>query len=399
MPIQYSFKFRRTIMTHPRKKLVLAFVAAVMIGMPCMAQDTEPPFTWEGKGSASFYSEQRIKDTDFQFELSVDEQGMVSGQTSAEDGSFKIKHVFYTEKKQYDFPGFFTRNIVIVFVLNEYGDNPILNVLNGRMLVDRFLYGEVMFAMYEAGSDLAKALGIGNPEATLMEENELPGSLKSALKKCIPFGTVKIEGDFKTVAESQSMTARSQDKDTIALFNGKDLEDWHIYLDADADPKNVWKVQNGEIFCTGKPTGFLRTQQEYSDYKLVLEWRWPEKPGNSGVLLHMGGEEKIWPLCIEAQLMHKRAGDFVGMGYTFNENKAKKGGFISYTPHMSDPSEKELGGWNKYEITCKDDTIEAAINGQIQNKATGVNISKGYIGLQSEGVPIIFRNIKLTPLR
>ena len=386
-------------MTHLTKKLVLTFVAAVMMGMPCMAQDVEPPFTWEGKGSASFYSDQRIKDTDFQFELSVDEQGMVSGQTSAEDGTFKIKHVFYTEKKQYDFPGFFTRNIVIVFVFNEYGDTPILNVLDGRILVDRFLYGEVMFTMYEAGSDLAKALGIGNPEATLMEDDELPGSLKSALKKCIPFGVVKIEGDYKTVADSQSVPARSQDKDTVTLFNGKDFEGWYMYLDADADPKNVWKVQDGTIWCTGNPTGFLRTKEEYSDFKLVLEWRWPEKPGNSGVLLHMGGEQKIWPLCMEAQLMHKRAGDFVGMGYTFNENKAKKGSPISYTPRMNDSNEKEPGGWNKYEITCKGGTIEASVNGQLQNKATGVTISGGYIGFQSEGVPIMFRNIKLTPLR
>ena len=382
-------------MRHSTKTLVLAFVAAVMMGMPCMAQDVEPPFTWEGKGSGSFIGEGGIEDLNFQFELSIDEQGMFKGQASSDEGTSRIMHVFYSEKKQYDFPGFFSRNLVIVFVINEYGNTPTLSILNGRLLVDRFLYGEVMLTGYEEGSDTANALGIGNPEATLMEDGELPGSLKSALKECIPFGTVKIEGDYKTVADSES-----QDGGAIALFNGKDFEGWHVYLkDADADPKNVWKVTDGAISCTGNPTGFLRTKAEYSDYKLVLEWRWPEKPGNSGVLLHMSGEEKIWPLCMEAQLMHKRAGDFVGMGYTFNENKAKKGGFISYTPHMSDPSEKELGDWNKYEITCKGDTIEATINGQLQNKATGVNISKGYIGLQSEGVPIMFRNIKLTPLR
>ena len=382
-------------MTHSTKKIVLAFVAAVVMGLPCMAQDVEPPFTWEGKGSGTFISEYGIEDADLKFELSVDEQGMFKGQASSDDGISKIQHVFYSEAKQYDFPGFFSRNLVIVMMINEYGDNPMLSVLNGRVLVDKFLYGEVMLTRYEEGSDIAKALGVGNPVATLMEEDELPGSLKSALKKCLPFGVVKIEGDFKAMADSSS-----QDGETIALFNGRDLEGWHIYLnDSNADPKNVWKIQGGEIFCTGKPTAFLRTKEQYSDYKLVLEWRWPEKPGNSGVLLHMGGEEKIWPLCIEAQLMHKRAGDLVGMGYTFNENKAKKGGFISYTPHMSDPSEKELGEWNKYEITCKGDTIEATINGQLQNKATGVTISKGYIGLQSEGVPIMFRNIKLTPLR
>lgn len=87
------------------------------------------------------------------------------------------------------------------------------------------------------------------------------------------------------------------------------------------------------------------------------------------------------------------------MGYTFNENKSDKGGFISYTPRRNDSNEKQPGGWNTYEIVCKGDTIELTVNGQLQNKATGVNIRKGYIGLQSEGSPIMFRNIKLTPLK
>ncbi|MHC4567995.1 MAG: 3-keto-disaccharide hydrolase [Planctomycetota bacterium] len=388
-------------MKHSRKKFVLAFVATVMMGMPCVAQDVQPPFTWEGEGSGSLLSEGGIEDISFRFELSIDEQGMFKGQASNEEGISRIMHVFCTEPKQYDFPSFFSRKLVVVFLINEYGDNPMLSILNGHVAVDKFIFGEVMLTGYEQGSDTAKALGVGNPEVTLMEDDELPYSLKSALKKCLPIGIVKIEGDYKAVADSGS-----QGGDTIALFNGRDLEGWHIWLDdADADPKNVWKVQNGTIWCTGKPTGFLRTKEQYSDFKLELEWRWPEKPRNrrdrlnSGVLLRMSGEEKIWPLCMEAQLMSGRAGDFVGMGCNFNENVAKKGGPISYARRMNDSNEKELGGWNKYEITCKGGTIEATINGQLQNKATGVNISKGYIGLQSEGVPIVFRNIKVTPLR
>jgi hypothetical protein len=382
------------------KAFVLTFLGAVMMETPCMAQDVETPFTWEGKGSGSFISQYGTEDIDFQFELSIDEQGMFEGQTSNEDGTFRIKHVFYTEKRQYDYPGFFSRNLVIVLVINEYGDNPMLAVLNGRVLVDRFFYGEVMLTRFEEGSDTTKALGVGNPQATLMEDDELPWNLKSAIEKCLPFGMVKIEGDYKTAADSESVPAKSRDKDTLTLFNGKDFEGWHIYLkDADSDAEDVWKVRDGAIWCTGNPTGFLRTKEEYSDFKLVLEWRWPEKPGNSGVLLRMSGEEKIWPQCLEAQLMHKRAGDFVGMGCSFNENKAKKGSPISYTPRMNDSSEKELGGWNTYEITCKGDTIEASVNGQVQNKATGVSLRKGYIGLQSEGIPIMFKNISLTPLK
>ncbi len=55
-------------MRHTTKTLVLAFVAAVMMGMPCMAQDVEPPFTWEGKGSASLISEEgEREEIDLQF--------------------------------------------------------------------------------------------------------------------------------------------------------------------------------------------------------------------------------------------------------------------------------------------------------------------------------------------
>jgi hypothetical protein len=270
-----------------------------------------------------------------------------------------------------------------------------LSILNGRILVDKFLYGEVMLTIYEEGSDTARALGVDDSEATLMEPDELPNSLKLVLKKCFPIGVVKIEGDYK-----QQEIAAIADSEGIALFNKRDLKDGYVYLkDADADLENTWNVRDGELLCSGNPTGFLRTKQEYSDYKLAFEWRWPKKPGNSGVLLRMSGENKIWPLCMEAQLMHNRAGDLIGMGCDFNENKAKKGGPISYTPRMNDSNEKEPGGWNKYEIVCKGDTIEVTINGRLQNKATGVGVRKGYIGFQSEGVPIMFRNIKLTPLR
>jgi hypothetical protein len=382
-------------MTHSTKQLVLTLIAVTMMIMPCLAQEVEPPFTWEGKGAASFISQGGIEEFDFQFELSVDEQGMVKGQTSSENGAAGIKHLFYTEPKQYDFPGFFTRKIIIVFILNEDGDTPMLSILNGRILVDKFLYGEVLMTGYETGSETAKALGVEDLEATLMEGEELPNKLKSVLKKCFPIGVAKIEGDYKKEA-----TGTVAGSEPIVLFNKEDLKDGYVYLkDSDADLEGVWRVLDGELRCSGKLVGFLRTRQEYSDYKLVFEWRWLQKPGNSGVLLRMGDQEKIWPLCMEAQLMHNRAGDLIGMGCDFNENKAPKGGPISYTPRMNDSNEKEPGGWNKYEIVCKGDTIEVTINGQLQNKATGVGIRKGYIGFQSEGVPIVFRNIKLTPLR
>jgi len=386
------------------RTIVLAFIAAVMMGIPCMAQDAEPPFTWEGKGAASYISEQGIKDTDFEFELSVDEQGMAGGQASYEEGASKIKHVFYSEPQQHDWPGYFSRKIIIVLLINEGDDYPLLAVYNGRLLLDKFLYGEILLTGYEADSEMARALGVGDPEATLVEADQLPAILTSALKKCLPIGTVKIEGDYRgqeptTAADGDTGSAESQQGGVVTLFNRKDIKDGYAYSkDPEADLKSMWKVEEGILVCKGEPTGFLRTKKEYSDFKLSFEWRWPEKPGNSGVLVRMSGEDKIWPLCMEAQLMHTRAGDIVGMGCYFNENVAQKGSPVSYAPRKNESNEKKPGDWNKYEIVCRGDTMELTVNGQLQNKATGVGVRKGYIGFQSEGVPISFRNIRLTPL-
>lgn len=379
-------------MLHCTRRIVLTLFAVVLVSSFCQAQDVEPPFTWIGKGTASIISEDGTTNIEFDFELSVDENGMVEGKTTNDEGSSSIKHVFCTEKKEYGFPGFFSRKIAMVLMINEYSDNPMLSILNGRILNDKYLYGELLIAQYEEGSDTANMLGVNNAEVTLIYGDELSDDVQSVINQCLPLGIVKIEGDYKS--------DEIEEIKTISLFSDKELKDGYIYSEkAGTDPKKVWKVQDGALICSGKPTGFLRTKNEYSEFKLTFDWRWPEKPGNSGVLLYMSSEDKVWPLCMEAQLMHARAGDIVGMGCDFNENKTEQGSFIRYTPRLHDSNEAKPGDWNSYEIVCKDNTMELTINGRLQNKATGISLRKGYIGFQSEGVPIVFRNITLTPLR
>lgn len=192
----------------------------------------------------------------------------------------------------------------------------------------------------------------------------------------------------------------SQDEKTISLFNGKNLDGWHIYVkDNEAKPEDVWKVKDGAMWCSGEPFGFIRTKQEFTDFKLTLEWKWPEEPTNSGVLLRMTDEDKIWPLCMEAQLKYQSAGDAVGMGCDFNEDQSEEGSFFRFARKKHETNETEPGQWNTYEIICKGDTMELTVNGKLQNKSTGICVEKGFIGLQSEGSPIMFRNLKVTPLK
>ncbi len=190
------------------------------------------------------------------------------------------------------------------------------------------------------------------------------------------------------------------------LFNGKDLTGWVRFSPNDkrTDGKwtvdKVWSVKDGVIHSTGKPNGYIRTEESYANYKLHLEWRWTDKPTNSGVLLHRAGIDKVWPKCIEAQLMHENAGDFWLLSNATIKAGGKQVGPKAYAnaKKKSPSNEKAPGEWNKYDIVCDGGTVKLTVNGLLQNEGTEANPSSGPICLQSEGSGIEFRNIYLEPL-
>ena len=194
----------------------------------------------------------------------------------------------------------------------------------------------------------------------------------------------------------------------VQLFNGKNLDGWSCYL-ADKDVKccDVWSVKDGLLCCKGKPMGYLHTKKKYENLKLVVEWRWPEgeKPTNSGVLMRITGEPKALPKCIEAQLMHGNAGDFYGFqGCKIDgaadrkiEKESEMCGKLTGVKKMCG-AEKPAGEWNRYEIVLDGGKLSAKVNGKLVNEATDCDQVAGFIGLQSEGGPIQFRKVELTPI-
>ena len=183
----------------------------------------------------------------------------------------------------------------------------------------------------------------------------------------------------------------------ITLFNGKDFAGWVKFCpNKKADVDKMWTVRDGVIHCIGKPHGYIRTEESYTNYKLHFEWRWPAKPTNSGCLLHKTGPEKVWPRMIEAQLMHKNAGDFwiIG-GTTLKVRGAVKKG---HAPKNGPSNEKPAGEWNAYDIVCDGAAIKLYVNGKLMNEGIEASDTAGNICLQSEGSPIEFRNITLEPL-
>jgi hypothetical protein len=61
-------------------------------------------------------------------------------------------------------------------------------------------------------------------------------------------------------------------------------------------------------------------------------------------------------------------------------------------------AEQPLGKWNKMEIICLGNEIWVHVNGYLVNYANKLSQQRGAIALQSEGTPIEFRNITLSPL-
>lgn len=204
--------------------------------------------------------------------------------------------------------------------------------------------------------------------------------------------------------------APAAEKAAIPLFNGKDLSGWTHYLwdraakqqDTVTPMSAVWSVENGILICQGRPTGYIRTDKEYENYKLTVEWRWPEGTtrGNNGVLVHTTTPNALgqWPKSIEVQLALGNAGDFWVIGTSLQVPDIEKRREGRRHLNLTDDSEKPVGEWNTMEIVCRRDEIIVHVNGVLVNHATQCSEIRGAISLQSEGALIHFRKVDLTPL-
>ncbi len=202
---------------------------------------------------------------------------------------------------------------------------------------------------------------------------------------------------------SFSLSGFSQKKER--LFNGKNLDGWSIYVtDSKVNPATFFYVKDGLIETPGVPMGYLRTKKEYENYRLHVEWRYPEKPTNSGVFIHTLGPDKIWPRHYQCQLKHLSAGDFIiqdeGLRATVRDTLYVSTAKVKpIAPKLRPSSENKPGEWNSYDIVCKGNTVEVKVNGVLQNYVTNCSETKGGIGLQAEGSKIQFRKIWIEKIK
>jgi len=189
------------------------------------------------------------------------------------------------------------------------------------------------------------------------------------------------------------------------LFNGKNLNGW---VDVNTS-KETWKVKNGTLICSGKPIGVMRTERQYENFILEVEWKHMEAGGNSGIFIWSEGtpfENDPLTKAIEVQMLE------LDWANQHNETDAYVHGELFPTMGMkaipdnprgtrSKSIEKRCKGkgeWNKYVVVCVDGTVKLSVNGKFVNGLRGSERKKGYICLEAEGAEIHFRNLRIMEL-
>lgn len=206
------------------------------------------------------------------------------------------------------------------------------------------------------------------------------------------------------------LVSKSHAQDFKPLFNGKNLKGWHSYLKTkgkDNDPEKVFSVDSGMLKITGKEFGYVVTEKSYSNFHLVVEFKWGEKKyppregkvRDNGILYFVVPEDKVWPRSIECQIQEGDCGDFwlidsttvvidgIRTPATKNTHIVKK-----------KDNEKPSGEWNRIEIIAKDGKCTHIVNGVVVNEGSDASLHSGRILIQSEGAEAYYRKIELKEL-
>jgi len=178
--------------------------------------------------------------------------------------------------------------------------------------------------------------------------------------------------------------------------------------------KETWTVQkDGSLRCSGNPIGVVRSERQYENFILHVEWKHNETGGNSGVFVWSSAvpSPNRLPNGVEVQMLdlewvnlNLRDGVKPPIAYVHGELF----GVAGVTTETDNPRGtrsksvenrvKGKGEWNTYDIICVDGVIKLSVNGKFVNGISKSTQKKGYLCLEAEGAEIEFRNFKLIEL-
>jgi hypothetical protein len=185
------------------------------------------------------------------------------------------------------------------------------------------------------------------------------------------------------------------------------------WINVNTDP-DTWRTEKDLLICKGKPIGVMRSEKEYENFILHVEWRHMEAGGNSGVFAwsdakpdaksRLPGGVEIQMLELDWVNQNIRDGVKPPIAYVHGEVWGV-GGVVTVPDNPRGERSKSIenrckgkGEWNTYDVVCVDGTIKLSVNGKFVNGISKSTKKKGYLCLESEGAEIHFRNFKIIEL-
>jgi hypothetical protein len=197
----------------------------------------------------------------------------------------------------------------------------------------------------------------------------------------------------------------------FALY--KEKEQPLLWKNVNTDP-DTWHIRNNILVCSGHPIGVMRSEKQYENFILHIEWMHMEAGGNSGVFVWSNAsppEDTRLPNGVEVQMLeldyinlNKKDGVALPEAYVHGELFGV-GGIVTEPDNPRGTRSKSLenrckgkGEWNVYDAVCVDGVIKLSVNGKFVNGISRSTQKKGYLCLESEGGEIHFRNIRIMEL-
>lgn len=199
--------------------------------------------------------------------------------------------------------------------------------------------------------------------------------------------------------EANAILAKKAGDGFKEVFNGKDFTGWQGATDN-------YEVVEGAVRCKKGKGGVLYTKDEYADFQVQLEIKFPKGNGNNGLAVRFpgGNGDGAYIGMTELQVLND---DYKGIDARQSHGSAY--GMAAAARGYQRPQ----GEWNFQTVTVKGSTIQVELNGtrildtdlskiteyMANSPHPGKDRAKGYFGFCGHSDPVEFRNVKIKELK
>ena len=211
-----------------------------------------------------------------------------------------------------------------------------------------------------------------------------------------PAGYIGFQAEVPIGGQFEFRNIRITELGYQSLFNGRDLAGWEPGAGKEA---TCWNVEDGLLVCNGKKGPWLRSEQEYGDFNLRLDYK-VRPGGNSGVYTRVpkNGAHHGKQAGVEIQILDDHAPRYAKL-----KDYQYCGSVYAIAPSTQHVG-REAGQWNSLEIDCRGTRYRVTHNGVVIVDADvdafpqlAERLTKGYLGLQNHSEEVWFRNLRIGP--